>query len=96
MQWSLASKDNKIKVQEWERPPLPWWSLHENAQMNQEPISRCSQASKDEKRNLEPRMRVLHENGEETKKEWRPVNLISLELLKYMTEDHFLNFIKQR
>ena len=65
MQWSLASKDNKIKVQEWERPPLPWWSLHENAQMNQEPISRCSQASKDEKRNLEPRMRVLHKNDEE-------------------------------
>lgn len=26
----------------------------------------------------------------------RPVNLISQELLKYMTEDHFLNFIKQR
>ena len=28
----------------------------------------CSQASKDEKRNLEPRMRVLHENGEGNKK----------------------------
>ena len=65
MQWSLASKDNKVNVQEVERPSLPWWSLHENAQMNQELKYGCSQAAKDEKSNLEPRMRVLHKNDEE-------------------------------
>jgi len=72
MQWSLASKDNKVRVQEVEMPPLSWWSFHKKYLDEPRTQIWMFPSFKGWKnKNLEPRMRVLKENGKETRRKWR-------------------------